>query len=399
MSQEYGFLVDLGKYSFDEGQPTWIQAFPLGKWTHPKYGEINVTPDKVARMASNVNANVRGQELDIDYDHKMHSGEAAGWVKGAEARPNGLWLAVQWTGEALTKLKDKAYKYFSPEYTDEWTNPVDGKVHKDVVFGGGITNRPFLKGILPINLTEMLADAPDTPKPGWNGKPHAFVPDSSDPTDCKICGLDKSNKIHNVKANEGDTLDPKQIRLLLKLAEDASDEDVTAKLTELMTPKEPVKPNVDPTVQVLAESNPVIKEMLDEMETLKAANRLSEVNVNLKELELEDADFALAPAVLSEARTIALEAPKVVGDKFLALLKEVRKNGIVDLREHGGRKPNAPGGSNDGESATKRFTEAVSKWSEEKKVPYAAAASQVAAAEPELFSEYRNESYLRERGQ
>lgn len=387
MGQEYGFLVDLGTYTFTDDQPTWIQAFPLGTWTHPKYGEINVTPEKVARMAANVKAGVRGQELDIDYDHKMHSGEAAGWVKDAEARPNGLWLAVQWTKDAYAKVRDGAYKYFSPEYTDEWTNPVDNNVYKDVVFGGGITNRPFLKGILPINLSEAFAS-------------------------------------ETTVQNTGGELDPKQIRALLKLSEDASDEDVTAKLQELVAPKkddlaktirsllkldekatedevtakltELTKPTgTDPTVQVLAENNPVIRQMLDEMTALKAANRLSEVNLALSELEKGDADFTLAPAILSEVRTVAMEAPKAVGDKVIALLGELRKGGIVDLREHGGRKPESH--SSD-DSATKRYTEAIDKLVNEKKLSYSVAANQVAASDPQLFDEYRSESYLRERG-
>lgn len=385
MGQEYGFLVDLAKYTFSEDQPTWVQAFPLGKWTHPKYGEINVTPDKVARMAANIKSNVRGQELDIDYDHKMHSGEASGWVKDAQTRTDGLWLAVQWTKDAYTKIKDGAYKYFSPEYADEWTNPVDNKVYQDVIFGGGITNRPFLKGILPLNLSEAF---------------------------------------DNVGINTGGKLDPKKIRELLKLSEDATDEEVTAKLNELVTPKPDdlgksirailklsdtateadittklneltkPEPSGDPTVQVLAESNPVIKQMLDEMTALKAANRLSEVNLALTELEADNSDFALAPNILSEVRTLALDAPKAVGDKLINLLADVRKNGIVDLRAHGGKSPKRNDDS--GDSATKRFNDAIAQSVKDNKLSYAEAASAIAANDPELFREYRNESYLRE---
>lgn len=160
MTVKVGYLVDLATVKFDEGSTqTWIQGAPLGKYDHPIYGEIEFTPERVQQFAANVKANVRGQDLNIDYDHK--EGEAAGWVKDAEARDNGLWLLVEWTKTAAQKIKEKAYRYFSPEFVDEWTHPSTKQAYKDVLFGGGITNRPFLKGILPINMSEVFAHAAD----------------------------------------------------------------------------------------------------------------------------------------------------------------------------------------------------------------------------------------------
>lgn len=152
----FGYIVDLENYVFDEddAHKSWIQAFPLGKWQHPTYGEIEMTLDKAVSMAANVNAGVRGQDLDIDYDHKEHRADAAGWVEKAEARTDGLWLLIDWTREAAEKIKSKAYRYFSPEFSDKWEHSASGKVFKNVLFGGALTNRPHLKGILPINLSE-----------------------------------------------------------------------------------------------------------------------------------------------------------------------------------------------------------------------------------------------------
>ena len=373
MSQKYSFLVDLSGVELSDSSSTWIQAFPMGTWNHPTYGEIQMNLGRAEQMAANIKANVRGQELDIDYDHKALTNIAAGWVKDAEARTDGLWLSVEWTTKALDAIKQKEYRYFSPEYTDEWTSPIDNKVHKDVVFGGALTNRPFLKGILPINLSE------------WNAE-------LQDPI-------------------IGGSLDPKEIRQLLKLGEDVTDEQVVTKLNELMEAAklkpgqkaEPYKPgdkkaqseNEDPTIQVLAESNPIVRTMLDEITALKAANRLSEVNLGITQLEAQDGNFALAPAILAEVRTLALEAPKAVGDKLFTILSEVRKSGIIDLREHGGGKP---GSASVGDSATKQFTDAIAKIATERKLSYADASNAAASENPELFDGYRNESYTRERG-
>lgn len=157
----FGFLVDLEGVELDENDPgtaRWIQAFPIGKWKHPTYGDIEMTLDRAVNMAANVNAGVRGQDLDIDYDHKEYRADAAGWVQQAEARSDGLWLNVEWTREAFQKLKDKAYKYFSPEFANVWEHTATGRKFKDVLFGGALTNRPHLKGILPINLSEFVKE-------------------------------------------------------------------------------------------------------------------------------------------------------------------------------------------------------------------------------------------------
>jgi len=164
---QYGLWVDVSGIKFDESEGTWIQALPLGTYEHPEYGTIEITPEKVAQFAQNVANKVRGQDLDIDYDHKQRDGVAAGWVTAADARADGLYLNVKWTDKALKHLQDKEYRYFSPEFTDEWTHPATQAVHKNVLFGGALTNRPFLKGILPINLSElMMADGPTPPGGG-----------------------------------------------------------------------------------------------------------------------------------------------------------------------------------------------------------------------------------------
>src|ERR1700759_1393587 len=132
---QMSFLVDLAQYNFSDTGPTWIQAFPLGTWQHPVHGEIKITPDRIKRFAENVTNGVRGQDLNIDYDHQ--GGEAAGWGRAAEGRgQNGLWLSVDWSPTARTQLAEKKYRYFSPEYNDEWENPTQpGIKHQAVLFG------------------------------------------------------------------------------------------------------------------------------------------------------------------------------------------------------------------------------------------------------------------------
>jgi phage I-like protein len=156
VTQRFGYFVDLSTIQLSDDRPSWIQAMPLGKYKHPFFGDIEITPERVKRFSDNVNNKVRGTDLDIDYDHKMTSGEAAGWVTAADARTDGLYLLVDWTPKARQSIREKAYRYFSPEFTDEWEHPKTSVKYKDVIFGGGITNRPFLKDIAPINASELV---------------------------------------------------------------------------------------------------------------------------------------------------------------------------------------------------------------------------------------------------
>lgn len=363
MKHHFGFLVDLAGLQFSDDTVSWIQAFPIGTWNHPVYGKIEMTSERVEKLAANVVANVRGQDLNIDYDHQ--TGEAAGWVKQAEARPDGLWLAVEWTKEAAEKIKNKVYRYFSPEYADEWEDPRTKTTHKDVLFGGGITNRPFLKGILPLNLSEAFAET-------------------------------------NGNVETGDDVDPKLIRKALKLSEDATDEQVTAALVKLSEPpqdddkkiddkvddKKLDETKVDPEALKLAESDPLVKGLVDRIAILEGATRLSEIDLLANKLS-ESKDAVLSPATIEAAKALALKAPRAFGDELFKLLGEVK---VVSLKEVG--RTTTEGDSD--KTATQEFSEKAKKLAESDKISLSDAMSRVAADEPELFEQYRNESYVRQ---
>ena len=368
MTQHTGYLIDLTTVKLDESNgvvSSWIQAAPLGAYQHPLHGLIDFTLERIGRFAENVKANVRGQELDIDYDHKERTSEAAGWVKDAEARSDGLWILVEWTKDAAAKIKNKAYKYFSPEFVDEWTHPVSGTKFQDVMFGGGITNRPFLKGILPINLSEAFA-------------------------------ADK--QIHN---NQGGQMDPKKLRELLGLPEDATDEQVMTKLTEVTKEQAPQAKDdnkqLSEALAKLAEENPAIKSLQEKLEAQSqqlaeqaATLRLSEIGVQLSEVTASAAakKRAVPPAVMDSLKALMIKAPKQFSDELLVVVKQLGEVGFVELGERAGQS----GG--DDKPAAERFVDAVKKLQEDNKdLSYGDAVERVAAGDPKLFSEYQSDSY------
>lgn len=375
----FGFWIDLTSIKMDDlGSVTWLQAMPLGTYQHPTYGEINITPERVQRFASNVKANVRGQDLNIDYDHV--TGKAAGWVKDADARSDGLYLAVQWTPDAHKMLSNKEYRYFSPEFVDSWTHPQTKQKHADVVFGGALTNRPFLKGILPINLSEVIQD----PQGAKGGKPVALS--------------DKMKAVAKTLGLPDDT------------SEDALAGALEAKFAQPDPPKvvPPVKEEVVPsptpekvpvaaseTLKKLAETNPEVAKMISDQEAtnkrlaeLETANKLSEINLKLA--ELDSGKFIVPPTVKDELRSVMLGEKK--GIEVYDVLKKLAEVGLVEKGERGRART-----ENNAAGPVKQFSDAVdAKMKSAGNMTYADAVSLVSAENPQLFEEYREASFANE---
>lgn len=363
MTIKAGYWVDLLSIKLDDGDTpsTWIQAMPLGDYDHPLHGTISITPDRVTRFADNVNLKVRGQDLDIDYDHKERSGEAAGWVRQAEARADGLWVLVEWTKSAATKIREKAYRYFSPEFVDEWEHPKLKQTFQDVLFGGGITNRPFLKDILPINMSELLAEPEQKP-------------------------------------TGGTSMDPKKLRELLGLREDATDADVEGAIKKFKeTPAPPPAPPADDEIKKLAETNPVIAKMLADQKTMatqlaetQTALRLSEVTTAVAKLS-EGKNWAFPAVVLNELPAAMIQMPKALSDKVVEVLSKVAETGLVSLKETG---KSGKGGDGEEVNAVKLFTDRVAAvMKENDKMDYGSAVRHVSLSEPALYANYRSASF------
>lgn len=373
----YGYVVDLSTVELNETDTSsWIMAAPHGKWDHPIYGELDFTPERTKRFADNVKSNVRGQDLDIDYDHKIQTGEAAGWVKDAESRPDGLWLLIDWTKEAFGKIKSKAYRYFSPEFVSEWEHPQTGQKYQDVLFGGGITNRPFLKGILPMNLSELADSTP----------------------------------------NKEDEMDRKRLERLAKslgveFTAETSDEDLQS-LVDAAPDPEPPEPEPDPVVEEVEtedgpteldakelgvqlselKANPALIRLLAErkqdrkrLAALEVSNKLAETDRRIGEIGTDK--HVLSPKAKKALRGIAVKLSEDDSKVLFDAIKVIFDDGIVVLGEQGRTREHID------TTETDKFEGAVKKLMEgEKEMSYADAVERVALTEPDLFEAYRLEA-------
>jgi phage I-like protein len=151
--------IDLGAVRLAEDRPTWLHAFPVGRYVHPIHGELVFTRERLAGIAEGVNQGIRGITPALDYDHRedrAKGGKAAGWIEAAEVRPDGLWIAVRLTAEALAEVRGGAWRYLSPEF-GAWDDPRTGVRHTDVLLGAALTNRPFLRDLAPVAACEPVA--------------------------------------------------------------------------------------------------------------------------------------------------------------------------------------------------------------------------------------------------
>lgn len=140
------------KLAEDGSVPKRVQVLRVGKFSHPTYGDLDITPAMLAEFKKNFDAKVRRVDPAIDYKHENED-VAAGWPKNIELSDEGnsLWFTdIEWTPNAEKVLRDKEFRYFSPEFVTKFTDPETKKVYNNVLFGGGLTNRPFIKDMAPI---------------------------------------------------------------------------------------------------------------------------------------------------------------------------------------------------------------------------------------------------------
>lgn len=104
------------------------------------------------------------QDLFIDYDHQLifsaiagvgGRAPAAGWIKGLEARADGIWVKpVEWTAAARQELEDRVYRYISPLFRAT----KDGLV--TVLINAGLVNQPAIDGLGAIAASQNPKEKP-----------------------------------------------------------------------------------------------------------------------------------------------------------------------------------------------------------------------------------------------
>ena len=365
--ENYNYLISLSDNSSDN---KLVEIMRTGEWKHPVYGELKITDETLENVICNFNDKVRGVDIPIDLEHEVsqHKGEAAGWVKSLIKKGNKLLAEIEWTKLGEEKIKDKIYRYFSPEFKFNYRDSETGKVYKDVLFGGGLTNKPFIKRMNPVMLSENIN------------------------TDfCEYIQITK--KEGNVNMN-------KELYKLLKLSETASDDDMMNTIKQLIEAGNKVAKLTEALDNMTAENKELkenYEEKEEEIKTMREKEEaVKEDNVKMSE-KIKDIESQLLSAEWDKVSSIALSEGKLTQKMLPVYEKSFKANPqetkemmkvlepVVNLSENGSSK------SNDDKSNTDLFNDEVTKYMSENKVDYSQAILAVEKNNPQLFRLFDNE--------
>lgn len=147
--------------SLSDGKaPEWIHVLPTGTFTG-RDGRGPYTLDDPERVIAATMSFYGNADLPMDYDHQIElatqNGQpapASGWVKGFEARTDGLWARVEWTEKAASHITAREYRYVSPVFYFDKAGRI-GRLESVA-----LTNRPNLelKALATITTLEVRMD-------------------------------------------------------------------------------------------------------------------------------------------------------------------------------------------------------------------------------------------------
>ena len=175
--------------------PEETRLLPIGHVTSTK-GDFDVDDDS----ALDIMRNFKNRKLDlvIDYEHQtLHDVQApaAGWIKDVYRRGDVIAGKVEWTPKGREYIANKEYRYLSPVVL---VRKSDNKAV--VLHSAALTNTPAIDGMFPIANSAGLEDF-------------------------EIEGEGKKENIMELN----------KLIKLLGLPESATEEDVTGKITEILS--------------------------------------------------------------------------------------------------------------------------------------------------------------------
>jgi len=136
--------------------PQRIQLLKCGEFIQENGKKLAITPKLLESFKKNFDDNARGypdKQLPIDYFHENDK-VAAAWIKSVEVQGDALFAEVEWTPRGEKIVSDRELRYVSVEFDFDYRHNEGGKKFGPTLFGAGLTNRPFVKGMNPVTLSE-----------------------------------------------------------------------------------------------------------------------------------------------------------------------------------------------------------------------------------------------------
>lgn len=146
-------LEDSKPYNYEKEKKVTIEVLREGKFQHPMYNLITFDSKIFSNFIRNFDDKVPQEHIAYDFRHQPDWGAAA-WMKRLFQKGGKLFATVELTRRGYRALKDKEFLYFSTEYHDAYKDRETGKLYGPTILGGGLTNRPFIKGMAPVLMSE-----------------------------------------------------------------------------------------------------------------------------------------------------------------------------------------------------------------------------------------------------
>lgn len=137
-----------------------IQVFPVGKFAshHQQKEGFEITPEMIQKFVSNFYGGVGTTDgtLPVYVTHDDSTDRpAAGWVIDLIDRGmKGLWATVKWNKLGLEQIRNELYKYISPEWSWEYTDPRSGEKYENVLFAPALVNEPYFNSMSAVTASE-----------------------------------------------------------------------------------------------------------------------------------------------------------------------------------------------------------------------------------------------------
>ena len=378
----HNLFIDLSHIKFDDSKQYEVQLMKIGKFKHGFWGRFEATIDKFKNAINVFKSGILGSEIQFNYFHERR--EAAGWIKELIIKAEDeLWALVEFTENAIDKIKKRELKYVSAEFTDDYEDE-KGKNHGFAVVGGALTNTPFLKNMAPVTL-----DA---------GEYKILI------TEGEVKMLEEIKKLLGIED------DSKLIDAVKKLHE-SSNVDQLKSVRELL--KVEKNDNIESTIKQLQEKKPEIKTDDKAIKTLQDQLETQSKTIETLTKNLDDATDFIQNSKNQDRRN---EVKKMFSDGYInaAQLEEAETDGWYNMPEKqyetmvkfikaGGQKEqylrelqanNSNNGDGKFKSAMEEITEKAKKLMEEGKAKSIAdAQAMILNSDQALYKRYQEESY------
>lgn len=143
----------LDAFSLTEAGRKAVTITRAGTFHDPRYGDFEITPALLAEMVRNFDARAYGQEIFIDVSHRPEDG-AAGRITRLWVDGDRLLAHVDWTPYGREAIATRGYQYLSAEFTENFVDNETRQQRGAVLLGAGLTIRPVIKRLDPVQLSE-----------------------------------------------------------------------------------------------------------------------------------------------------------------------------------------------------------------------------------------------------